>query len=336
MSENGNLRDSGIASHTFKPARRYQQLFSDCTRQLPARNSIEAGVNWPEKITRLKQAANGTLRIAKEHAATHRIVIASRRLAGVNSAVESIQKLLKKHEKGAVVACGVPLDLNSLESAKSFAVCASKEYPTLYALVLNAGTVPPSIVLSKDGLESTFAVNHAISLTQLLLHNILGSTQTRVIVISSGMHNPIIQLTFRLGLRWSLGVRAPLRVPLILQRAFAHELHARVADPRLTILVFHPGFCQTTGLRRGITWGFRSIVENGIKAFLWIKDVNKIHPHVQLITAEESGGMLASFVVDDKLVSSDVSPTPFRYFSIATETESSVDSYNKEYQRLLW
>ncbi|KAI8803031.1 hypothetical protein BJ742DRAFT_830981 [Cladochytrium replicatum] len=289
-------------------------------------------------------------RIATEHSATHRVVIASRGLSGVSTAVESIQKLLKDEDKDAVVACGVQLDLNSLESVKSFAAWASQEYPTLDGLVLNAGIVPPSMVLSKDGLESTFAVNHLghFYLTQLLLPNILRSNQPRVIVISSGMHNgmynngPSPKWTAQSPADWAYGdpsvysALAAYPFSKLCNVLFAHELRARVADPRLTILVFDPGFCQTTGLRRGISWGLRSVVENGITAFLWIKDATGIHPHRQLSTTEESGGIMASFAVDDKWISSETSATPVRYFAIATETESSVDSYNKEYQKLLW
>ncbi|KAI8803033.1 hypothetical protein BJ742DRAFT_514523 [Cladochytrium replicatum] len=291
------------------------------------------------------------LRIATSHSKTHRVVIASRSLPSVNAAVENIRKKLKPEDHEAVIGCAVALDLSSLASVKSFAEWASEEYPVIDSLVLNAGTGAINTVeKSKDGFESAFAVNHLghFYLTQLLLTYLLKSSQPRLVVVSSGLHNPMYGLTPPLPWTenspadWANGdpdvAKALTVYPFskLCNVLFAHELRTRVTDPRLAIYVFDPGFCRSTSLRRGFNWFLRNVVEFSITAILWIRDVTGITPHRQLSSTFESGNLMASFAADEKWVGSLTALNPVRYFAIATETESSVDSYNKEYQQKLW
>ncbi|KAI8799732.1 hypothetical protein BJ742DRAFT_860584 [Cladochytrium replicatum] len=290
------------------------------------------------------------LRIASENSTTHRVVIASRNLKGVHAAVESIQRVLKPEHREAVVACAIPLDLTSLESVKSFADWATKEYPVIDSLVLNAGTGATAIEKTKDGVETVFAVNHLshFYLTQLLLPNLLKSDNPRLVVVSSGMHNPMYgfapptKWTPNSPSDWAYGdpeVVTPYTVypfSKLCNVLFAYALRDRVSDPRLAVVVFDPGFCRTTSLRRGFNWFVRNLVEFGITAFVWFKDVTGLHPHRQLSSTIESGNLMASYATEEKWAGSADSVTPARYFSIATETKSSVVSYSKEHQKKLW
>ncbi|KAI8799734.1 hypothetical protein BJ742DRAFT_781080 [Cladochytrium replicatum] len=292
------------------------------------------------------------LRIATEHPTTHRVVIASRNLKGVQTAVDSIQKALKPEHRDAVVACAVPLDLTTLDSVKSFADWATQEYPVIDSLVLNAGTEMAKIVKTKDGVETVFAVNHLshFYLTQLLLSNLLNSENPRLVVVSSFVHNPAYKFgpprpswTENSPSDWAYGdpaVATPYTVypfSKLCNVLFAYELRNRVADPRLAIVVFDPGFCRTTSFRRNYSWLLRNVLEHGFTALMWIRDVSGFHPHRKLSSTEESGNLMASYAIDDEwAVYLGSAAAPVRYFSIATETSSSVDSYNKEYQRKLW
>ncbi|KAI8811364.1 hypothetical protein BJ742DRAFT_706815 [Cladochytrium replicatum] len=285
------------------------------------------------------------LKIATEHPTTHRVVIASRNLASVKGAVDDIRKELNPGQQDAVVACAVSLDLASLESVKSFAKWAAVEFPVIDSLVLNAGMGPSDIVKTKDGFESVFAVNHLghFYLTRLLLPNLLKSPQPRLVVVSSGMHNPMYKFgppvvwTPESPTDWAYGdpsVATPNMVycfSKLCNVLFAYELRSRIPDPRLTILIFDPGFCRDTNIRRSFNWAVRGLVDYGISGYIWVQEKTGLLPHRQLSDSVESGNLLASYSVDAGWAGEKP-----RYFAIATETESSVDSYNKDYQRILW
>ncbi|KAI8802019.1 hypothetical protein BJ742DRAFT_873550 [Cladochytrium replicatum] len=308
------------------------------------------------------------LHIATNHSNTHRVIVASRSLTGVQDAVEKIREHLSADSQNAVLACEVPLDLSSLESVKQFSEWASQRYPVIDSLVLNAGLISVKFGLSRDGFENTFAVNHLgkfslclplfidltnyetghFYLTRLLMPNILRSSHPRVVVVSSGVHDPVTKSGFNAPpwsnespADWAYGSPATnnstLAYPFskLCNVLFAYELRERIKDPRLAILVLDPGFCPSTGFTRDFNRIAAAVFETFMKADYMIREATGINKIKQLSSAERSGNIMAALAVDEKWVGGS-GVTPARYFAIEVERESSVDSYNKEYQKALW
>ena len=81
-------------------------------------------------------------------------------------------------------------DLASQASIRALAVTVQKHYLNLEVLVNNAGVAKAQRVLSEDGLETTFAVNHLAPflLTNLLLPTLKASAPARIVNVTSVVH----------------------------------------------------------------------------------------------------------------------------------------------------
>jgi NAD(P)-dependent dehydrogenase (short-subunit alcohol dehydrogenase family) len=84
----------------------------------------------------------------------------------------------------------MPLDLGDFASIRSFAAAFAQRFPRLDVLVNNAGIVTRQRTVTKDGLESTFGVNHVGTalLTLELLPLLEKSAPSRVVIVSSDLH----------------------------------------------------------------------------------------------------------------------------------------------------
>lgn len=84
------------------------------------------------------------------------------------------------------------LDLASVDSIRQFAREIVREENRLDILILNAGVMFTPYMLTKEGFEFQFGVNHLghFLLTHLLLHRLKESTPSRVVVVSSIAHKP--------------------------------------------------------------------------------------------------------------------------------------------------
>lgn len=175
-----------------------------------------------------------------------------------------------------------PLDLNSLASVRAF--CAGLEGQSIDALLLNAGGQTTREAKSADGLERTFAVNHLAHylMIRLLLPNL--TQGARVIVTSSGTHDPAAKtpmpvphhadarkLAFphtdpQRDAKPGLAGRRAYSTSKLCNVMTVRELATRTAQtrPDLAILALDPGFVPGTGLARDYpgpaNWIFRNIL----------------------------------------------------------------------------
>lgn len=127
------------------------------------------------------------LHLAKQYP-NYQIVIASR--SNTDSASSKIN-----NSTGRTSLEYLALDLADLKSVRSFAsIFQSKGYPPIQALLLNAGLqFPDGVTYSQDGYESTFTINH---LGNALVFHLLRpqlAPHARVIVTSSGTHDPAMR-----------------------------------------------------------------------------------------------------------------------------------------------
>lgn len=84
------------------------------------------------------------------------------------------------------------LNLASLKSIKQFAYQVQRSYPEIQLLINNAGVAYPSSVYVKteDDFEIQFGVNYLghFYLTELILDLLLKATSSRVVIVSSLVH----------------------------------------------------------------------------------------------------------------------------------------------------
>jgi NAD(P)-dependent dehydrogenase (short-subunit alcohol dehydrogenase family) len=164
-------------------------------------------------------------------------------------------------------------DLASLAAVRALAERLVDQYPRLDVLINNAGVFMRDRVLTADGLETTFAVNHLahVLLTHLLLPALRESPQGRVLHVSSGAH-----MSGRLesrGAKAGIARRSPSQGPEVdwdnlqgEQRYDGHEAYAlsklanvlftvelarRLRGTSITANALHPGVVGTKLLRAG-------------------------------------------------------------------------------------
>jgi NAD(P)-dependent dehydrogenase (short-subunit alcohol dehydrogenase family) len=168
---------------------------------------------------------------------------------------------------------GVSFDLGSLKAVRSGAAQILERLPELHVLVNNAGVFATERVLTDDGMELTFAVNHIgpFLLTELLLPRLLESARaaqipSRVINVSSIAHTRgrIHQTDLALAGGWT-GYAAYAQSKLA---NVMHALSLAERHPPAELLAYsvHPGVTATKLLRQGFGPVTGAATEAGARA----------------------------------------------------------------------
>ncbi|KAJ9149320.1 Dehydrogenase reductase protein [Pleurostoma richardsiae] len=279
------------------------------------------------------------LAIARDHP-DYLVVLSSR--SDKNHAAEEINRKF-----GRESAVFMPLDLGNLDNVRSYAkTWFSKGYPPIQALVLNAGLqFPGTLQKTVDGLESTFGINHVGH--ALLFHLLCPSLapNARVVVVSSGTHDPAQKSGLPDAVYTSaedLAHPPPSMVNVPGRQRYAssklanilwtyvldRKLRQRVPDRGIAVNAFDPGLMPGTGLAREGT---------GVERFLWNRVLPRVMPLLRLLLSpnihkpEESGAALARAAVG-----SDLQGVSGKYFEGLKEIKSSKDSYDEKKQEDLW
>ena len=242
----------------------------------------------------------------------------------------------------------LPLDLSSIIKVRSFVeqwATTTIKYPPIIALLMNAGTqfIGP-METNEEGYEKTFMINH---LGHALLFHLLTpylSPDARIIITSSGTHNPTMTQKAKLPdavytTAEELAHPDPTTAhPQDMQRynssklanvlwTYALARHLKDKKSRITANAYNPGLMFGTGLGRDYA---------PIMKFLWFHILPRITGLVRLAlpyvrSVQESGECLAWLAI---------SPEPAgvngRYFGDKKEVMSSADSYDAEKQDDLW
>jgi NAD(P)-dependent dehydrogenase (short-subunit alcohol dehydrogenase family) len=244
----------------------------------------------------------------------------------------------------------LPLDLSSLPNVRAFAVeFATRGYPKIQALVLNAALqLPNGVTYNKDGVETTFAVNHVgHALLFYLLRQHL-SEKARIVITASGTHDPA-QKTGVPDAKYTTAEE--LAHPSVesaknagIQRygtsklcnvIWMYALHRRLVEAtavpgaaKWSVTAFDPGLMPGTGLAREYSPLLR---------WIWLKILPRLLPLLRRImspnvhTIKESGFALARLAAGE-----DVEGVSGVYFEGLREIKSSVASYDVEKQDDLW
>lgn len=277
------------------------------------------------------------------------VVIASRSRRASEEAVARIAA-----ESGRDRIEAMDLDLASPSSIRRFVQDVEARDLPLQSLVCNAGLQFRSgPVLSDDGYELTFAVNHLghFLLANLLLPRLLRHAPARIVVVSSGVHDPArftgmpkpkiadVETLAKTGC--ANGGRYNGALAYVNSKVcnlwFAYELERRLAGhglgrgPRtIAINAFDPGLVPGSGLAREYPPAARFVWETVMPGMASL--LTRFVPGIS--TAEKSGSALAGLVLEPRL-----GLPGARYYPSHTrwlETPSSEFSYDANRARELW
>ncbi len=192
-----------------------------------------------------------------------------------------------KARSGSADVTGLLCDFASQAQVRRLADEFRKSHARLDVLVNNAGAVYPERILTEDGIESTFAVNHLgyFLLTNLLLDLVVASGPgARIVNVASRAHcngtMPLDDLGFEKGGYFIMKAYARSKLANVL---FTRELSRRVAGKGVTVNCLHPGVVAT-GIWAKSPWYVRPLIQLTAKLFF--------------ITPEEGGRTITQLAMD--------------------------------------
>ncbi|HET9931208.1 MAG TPA: SDR family NAD(P)-dependent oxidoreductase, partial [Polyangiaceae bacterium] len=139
-------------------------------------------------------------------------------------------------------------DLSSLADVRAVAEAFRRKYDRLHVLVNNAGALFRDYVLSKDGIEMTFALNHMgyFLLTRELLELLKSTPGARIVCTSSHAHRggriDVDTISTRPDGRAGFRAYCDSKLANIL---FTKELARRLLGTNVSANCFHPGFVKS-------------------------------------------------------------------------------------------
>lgn len=189
--------------------------------------------------------------LAEENAT---VILVSRNESRGHEALADIKKTTKNDDVHLMLT-----DLMDQQAIHKLASTFKERYNRLDVLVNNAGVFLPKRILSPEGLEGTFAINHIayFLLTHLLLDVICQTPDARIINVSSNAHfsgsinfaDPQLEAGFS-------GYKAYSQSKLA-NVLFTNELARRLSDTTVTVNSLHPGVVATSIANHGFSlFGF--------------------------------------------------------------------------------
>ncbi len=203
-------------------------------------------------------------------------------------------------------------EMSSFQQIRKMSEELHKRYDKIDVLVNNAGAQIHDYLISEDGLELNFAINHLgyFLTTSLLLDLVAKSDYKRIVIVSSGMHYRAEKLDFEMlkgKVDYSLYTYyANSKLANIM---FGYKLSRQVKEKGITVNVLHPGLINTNlNPKRPQNIVGRALpVEQGIISTM------------RLVTDADLDGVSGKYFTSD-----------------GTEVESSPASYNVDDQEKLW
>jgi NAD(P)-dependent dehydrogenase (short-subunit alcohol dehydrogenase family) len=209
----------------------------------------------------------------------------------------------------------IPLDLADFASIRAFSARVAERFGRLDVLVNNAGVTTRKRTVTKDGLETTFGVNHVGTalLTLELLPLLEKSAPSRVVVVSSDLH-------YRGKMDWddlqqtegSYRGLAAYNQSKLANVLFAGALARRLAGKGVTVNALHPGVVATE-----LTRDYPKAVMAIWKLFLW---------------TPERGAACSVYVAS----SPEIEGTTGAYFEKLRQKPASSDARDERQQERLW
>jgi NAD(P)-dependent dehydrogenase (short-subunit alcohol dehydrogenase family) len=187
--------------------------------------------------------------VALAEAGAHVAVVCRTREKGERTVAE-----IRRRSRSPAVSLFVG-DLASLRTVRALAAEIDDALPRVDVLVNNAGLTLRERVVTEEGLETTFAVNHLAHflLTRLLEPKLVASAPSRVVNVASDAHRwGALRFDDLMGTRAYDGWRAYAQSKLA-NIVFTYELARRLAGTGVTANCLHPGLVATGFANAGPT-----------------------------------------------------------------------------------
>jgi NAD(P)-dependent dehydrogenase (short-subunit alcohol dehydrogenase family) len=232
----------------------------------------------------------------------HSVWIHGRNPAKATAVVDEVQRMT-----GNAKVHGLTGDFASLTQVKALANDVNQRIERLDVLINNAGVWMNERVLTEDGIETTFQVNHLAPflLTNLLLPLLRRSAPARVVTVASQLHKRGQLHLDDLQLAHNYSGYTAYTQSKICNVLFAHTLAERLRGSGVTSNALHPGVITTKLLWTGFQSTANDIAE-GAKT------------SVHLATAPELEGVMG------------------KYFEPVREMPSADITYDAKTQAALW
>lgn len=209
------------------------------------------------------------------------------------------------------------VDLSSQNSIRIFAKDFVSKHNRLHVLVNNAGIYAAKRILTVDGLELTFAVNHLayFLLTNLVLDLLKVSAPARIINVASEAHRSgRINFDDLQGEKKHSGFRAYSQSKLA-NVLFTYELARRLDGTGVVANCVHPGLVRTNFAHNN--GGFMSIVMRIFGSFM---------------LSPSKGAQTSIYLASSPMVEG----VTGKYFMKKSQAKSSKESYDPAIARQLW
>ncbi|RZL30934.1 MAG: SDR family NAD(P)-dependent oxidoreductase, partial [Pedobacter sp.] len=174
-------------------------------------------------------------------------------------------------------------------------------YKKLHILINNAGLIISEKSLTKDGIESTFAINHLgyFLLTNLLLDLMKSSAPARIVNVASDAHKmghiDFDDLNYENKKYSTMKAYGSSKLANIL---FTKELAKRLQGTNITVNCVHPGAVNSNFGSN--TKGIMGIVSKIIKPF-FISAEKGAETQIYLATSPELEGVTGEYFVKKKI-----------------------------------
>ncbi|XP_069705773.1 retinol dehydrogenase 12-like isoform X1 [Periplaneta americana] len=228
-----------------------------------------------------------------------RVVMACRDLDKTKQVIEDIRREISSGELIPML-----LDLASLESVKRFATEVLKDFPKINVLINNAGVSVPVSERRKteDGYEINFGVNHLghFLLTYLLLPRLKESSPSRIVIVSSMLHERgVIDFDNLNGEKGFVGAKRRMNPAYcnskLANMLFNVELNKRIENTGVDCYALCPGFVYTNLFRYSNVKWYHYILFSPIALIFMRTPSQGAQTTLHCATAEELEGKSGYF-----------------------------------------
>ncbi len=170
-------------------------------------------------------------------------------------------------------------DFGSLTEVRRLAAEVIARYPRLNVLVNNAGTYAQKRLLTVDGYETTFAVNHLAPflLTNLLLDTLKKNAPSKIVVVSSVAHQNARVVFDNLQGEKHFDPYGAYSLSKLANLLFTYELAERLKGVPVTANALHPGVIETKLLRAGFASLQGASIEDGASRILHLIESPRVN-----------------------------------------------------------
>jgi len=225
----------------------------------------------------------------------HRVLLHGRTEARGRSAIEAIKREVPSADVSLVCA-----DFSSLAHVRRLAEEVATRHPRLDVLLNNAGSAWFMRTLTRDGYESTFAVNHLAPflLTCLLLERLKASAPARIVTVASAAHRRA-ELDFDdlMNVKDYKVMHAYGRSKLA-NILFTRALARRLAGTGVTANALHPGVVRTHIGQRNF---LARIVGQLVMLAIAVPATEGAKTSIYLATSPEVEGQSGGYYKDSRL-----------------------------------